>query len=108
MLVVEGSRWVRGTDGPTDGHEGPAAIQHLDLSVLLLLPDGRVVPALLLLDPHPLAPRRGRLVQLLLILGGGGGRRGRGELRARLGVCCVCGGRGLVFVLARRLLLAAL
>ena len=97
-------------DRRTDGHEGPAAIQHLDLSVLLLLAHGRLVPALLLLDPHPLAPRRGRLVQLLLLGGGGGGgrRRGRGELRARLGVCCVGGGRGLVLVLARRLLLAAL
>lgn len=81
-------------------HEGPAAIQHLDLSVVLVVPDGSILPAVVLVvvDPPPVAPRRGRVVELLF----GGGR---GELGGRPGVCFDRG--RLVFVLPR-IVLAAL
>jgi len=51
--------------GEWEGHEGAAAIQHLVVAAVVVLADGRVLPAVLVVDPHPLAPRRRRVLVLL-------------------------------------------
>jgi len=79
--------------GEWEGHEGAAAIQHLVVAAVVVLADGRVLPAVLFVDPHPLAPRRRRVlvvVLLLLVLLRRGGERG--------GCGVGCGGRLVLFL----------